>query len=447
VSAVDEAPPAPPTAGAIFRRILANAGKLVGGREVNAILSIAYVAIAARALGVKGLGVLVMINAFAQLLGDLVKFQSWQTVLQYGAAPLAEKRLGELQRVIRFTLLLDLLSGLVGVAAGVIGAFFFGRYLGWGEAQAPLAAAYALSVLVISAAAPLGVLRLLDRFDVLAAQAAAISIVRLAGCAVGYALHAELGFFLAVWAAGTVAGFVLLAVAAWREMRRNGLTDGFTWLGPIRIETPGVWRFAWATNFNASLSTAFTHLVTVVVGVLLGPSDAALWRIGRQVADAIAKPVKLLVPALYPELVRLKVDNRESTMWRLTRRIFFAATGVGVVLLAISAFGGAPLLGLVMGTGFAAAAGIMTWQVAATVINLVALPIEPMAISLGYAGDIVRIRVAAAAIFIAALPFLVHAFGLQGVGAGLVAATAAMAVGMLVLLLRRRGRSKAQKAS
>src|SRR4029450_7460952 len=108
-------------------------------------LSIAYTAIAARALGVKGLGVLVMINAFAQLLGDVVKIQSWQTVLQYGAEPLAEKRLDELQRVIRFTLLLDLLSGLVGVAAGVLAAFVFGRYLGWTEGEAPLAAGYMLS--------------------------------------------------------------------------------------------------------------------------------------------------------------------------------------------------------------------------------------------------------------------------------------------------------------
>ena len=447
MSAADEASRAPATVGVIFRRILANAGKLVGGRAVNAVLSVAYMAVAARALGVNSLGVLVMIAAFAQLLGDVVKFQSWHTVLQYGAAPLAERRLDDLQRVVRFTLLLDLLSGLAGAAAGVVGAFVFGRYLGWGADQAPLAAAYALSVLLITAAAPLGVLRLLDRFDVLAAQAAVISLVRLVGCAVGYALHADLAFFLAVWAAGTAAGFVLLAVAAWREMGKGGLLKGFRWFGPVRIETPGVWRFAWATNFNATLTAAFTHLITVMVGVLLGPSDAALWRVGRQVADAIAKPVKLLTPALYPELVRLRVDKREKAMWRLTGRIVLAASGVGLLLLAISGFAGAPLLTLVMGAGFAAAAGIMTWQVAAAVINLVTLPVEPMAISLGHAGDIVRIRVIVAVVYVGSLPLIVRVFGLEGVGAGLVAATGFMAAGMLLLLLRRRAASKVEKAA
>jgi O-antigen/teichoic acid export membrane protein len=435
------------SAGTIFRRILANAGKLLGGRAVNAVLSLAYTAIAARALGVKGLGVLIMIHAFAQLLGDVVKFQSWQTVLQYGAEPLAQRRIGDLQRVVRFTLMLDLVSGLVGITIGVIGALAFGSKLGWGPEHGPLAATYALSVMFITAAAPLGILRLLDKFNVLALQAAAISLVRLVGCGIGYLLHLDLAYFLLVWALGTVAGFVLLAVAAWREMGREGLLEGFRWLGPTRIEVPGVWRFAWATNFNATLGVAFTHLVTLMVGGLLGPADAALWRIGRQVADAIAKPVRLLIPALYPELVRLRAENREKTMWKLTGRIALAASGVGLLLLAVSSFAGAPLLKLVMGAGFGAAAGIMTWQVAAAVINLISLPLEPMVISLGHAGATVRVRIVVAAAYAAALPFLVRQYGLEAAGAALVAASAAIAVGMLWLLLRQRPQAQRQKAA
>ena len=225
------------------------------------------------------------------------------------------------------------------------------------------------------------------------------------------------------------------------------MLQGFRWLGPTRIETPGVWRFAWATNFNATLGVAFTHLVTLMVGGLLGPADAALWRIGRQVADAIAKPVRLLIPALYPELVRLRAERREKTMWRLTGRITLAASGVGLVLLAVSSFAGAPLLRLVMGTGFAAAAGVMTWQVAAAVVNLISLPLEPMVISLGQAGATVRVRVVVAVAYAAALPFLVRHYGVAAAGAALVAASVAIALGMLWLLLKQRSPARPQKAA
>lgn len=437
---------APANVGAIFRRILANAGKLLGGRAVNAVVSLAYTAVTARALGVNGLGVLVMINAFAQLLGDVVKFQSWQTVLQYGAEPLKNRRLEDLHRVVRFTMLLDIGSGVLGVLVGVIGAWVFGPQLGWTQAQAPLAAGYVASVFFMTAAAPLGILRLLDRFDILATNAAIISLVRLAGCALGYVLHADLAFFLAVWAIGTIAGYAQLLVVAWREMGRQDLRRGFHWLGPVRVRAEGVWRFAWATNLNATVGVAFTHLVTLMVGGLLGPSEAALWRIGRQVADAIAKPVKLMTPALYPELVRLMVEGREGEMWRLTGRIALTASGVGLLLLAVSGFAGAPLLHLVMGPGFAAAAGIMTWQVAAAVINLVSLPLEPMVITLGKAGATVWVRVVAAVVYIGTLPFLVPRYGLTAAGAGLVASTAAIAMGMLWLLMQQRAQGRGGKS-
>src|SRR5690242_12609324 len=90
----------------IFKRVVTNAGMLLGGRTVNAVLSLAYMAIAARALGVRELGVLVLIQAFAQFLGDVVKFQSWQTIIHYGAQPLAKGETKPFQRVLRFTLTL-----------------------------------------------------------------------------------------------------------------------------------------------------------------------------------------------------------------------------------------------------------------------------------------------------------------------------------------------------
>jgi hypothetical protein len=84
-------------------------------------------------------------------------------------------------------------------------------------------------------------------------------------------------------------------------------------------------------------------------GGLVGPAQAAFWRVGRQVADAIAKPAKLLTPALYPELARLRAEQRYGEMWRLARQVGLLAGGVGAVLLAISAFAGPPLLATVMG--------------------------------------------------------------------------------------------------
>lgn len=423
----------------ILRRVVTNAGMLLGGRTVNAVLSLAYMAIAARALGVRELGVLVLIQAFAQFLGEVVKFQSWQTILHYGTRPLGEGRVAEFQRVLRFTLILDLASTALGVAVGVAGAILLSDRLGWSADQAPAAALYMFSIAFMVSATPLGLLRLFDRFDVMARQAALIALIRVIGSGVALAMDAPMEGFLLAWAIGTVGSWLYLAGSAFAELGKRDLLQAFSWRGPLTQGLPGVWKFAWNTNLTSTLDVAFTHAATLIVGALVGPAQAAFWRVGRQVADAIAKPAKLLTPALYPELARLRAEDRQVAMWRLSRNVGLLAGCVGVVLLAASAFAGPALLSLVMGKAFAPAADVMTWQVGAAVIGVFALPLEPMLISLGKPGRAVWVRLAVSAAFLAILPFLVTRFGLIGAGAGLAAATGVLALGMLGFILRENG--------
>lgn len=415
-------------------RILANAGMLLGGRSLNAVISLGYMALAARSLGVADFGVLVLVNTFAQFVGDVVRFQSWQAVLQFGAAPLAENRRADFQRVVRFGLVLDLISAGVGVAIGVLGALLLGPQLGLPHDMKGAAALYALTIVVLAPASQIGLLRLFDRFALLSIQAAISSLVRLVGGAIGLAIDAPIPFFLAFWAAGSVAGFLYVSVAAWLDLRRRGLLSGFPWRGPLTAGMPGAWRFAWATNASSTLDVAFTHVATLAVGAVVGATEAGLWRVARQIADALAKPARLLIPALYPELAKLRASGHEAMMHGLALRIGLVGGGFATLLLLVAIFAGEPLLTLVMGQAFAPAAPTMIWQVAAAVIGVWALPLEPMLVSMGRPGAAVRVRLIVAVAFLAILVPALQTYGLQGGGAVLVGAAGATAVGLLLSL-------------
>jgi len=431
----------------VLKRVVGNAGMLLGGRVFNGVLGLAHLALAARALGAADLGALVLIHAFAQLVADVMKFQSWQTVLHYGARPLVERRVHDFQRVVRFALALDGASTLLALAVGVSGALLLGGRLGWGASHSTPAALYMVSIVAAVSATPIGLMRLFDRFDALAQQTAVVAVLRLAGSAIAFVLHAPLEGFLLAWAAGQLGGFVWLAVVTLRELGKRDLLKGFAWRGPLTHDMPGAWRFAWNTNLSATLDVAFSHAATLAVGALVGPSQAAYWRLGRQVADALAKPARLLTPALYPELARLHSAGDEHGMWRLARRVGLLAGGVAVVLLAVSALGGRPLLTLVMGAAFAPAASVMTWQVAAAVIGVFALPLEPMLISLGRTGAVVGVQLAVGESYLAALPFLLRRFSLTGAAVGLVAVELGLALGLLWFLRLRPQPNRALAAA
>ena len=420
----------------LLGRVLANAGMLLGGRTLNAVISLGYMALAARSLGVANFGVLVLINTFAQFIGDVARFQSWQTVLQFGPAPLAEGRRADFQRVIRFGLVLDVISAVAGVAIGVVGVLLFGSLLGMPQGMAGPAALYAITIAFMVPATQIGLLRLFDRFGLLSVQAAISSLIRLIGGAVGFVIDAPVSFFLLVWGAGTLAGFIYVSVIAWQELRRRDLISGFSWSGPLTAGMSGAWRFAVATNASASVEVAFTHVATLAVGALLGPTEAGLWRVARQIADAMAKPARLLIPAMYPELAKLRASGGEAVMQRLAVRVGVIGGGFATLLLLVAIFAGEPLLALVMGKDFANASNTMVWQVGAAVIGVWALPLEPMLVSMGRPGAVLQVRLVVAAIFLAALSPIVNTYGLAGAGAALVGASLATALGMFWSLWR-----------
>lgn len=419
----------------LFRKVMRNAALLIGGRSLNAPLSLAYLAISARALGVHDMGVVVLINAFALTVGQLVRFESWQAVLHFGARPLAEGRHNDFYRVLRFSLLLDALSAVAALAIGLLGVAFAAGLLGWPPEARLSGAAYVTITVFMVQATPTGVLRLFGRFGVLAAQSTVSSAVRVAGSALALLLGGGFGAILAAWYAGTVVAFVILVAAAWRELVRQGHRGALGVQGPLTDGFPGLWRFVWATNASSSLEQVFTQTSTLIVGAIVGPAQAALFRIARQFATAIAQPAKLVVAALYPELARLRAADDLRGLKRLAMQVGLAGGVVGTLIVGLTMIFGQPLLRLIMGEGFGAASVVMTWLVAAVAIEIWALPLEPMLVSLGRPGIAVRVRIAVSILYVAALFPLVRAFGLTGAGAATVGASLLMLVGMLVSVL------------
>jgi O-antigen/teichoic acid export membrane protein len=445
----DAAPASPPTPqpASPLKKVLANAGQLLSGRIVNAVVGLAYIALTARTLGKETFGVLVLINAFAQFLGEVAHFQSWQTLITYGAGPAMDNDRPKFQQVLRLSLLLDLISGVIGIVLGVLGAWFFWQELRWPEGTHGYGALYALSIGVMTSASGVGLLRLFDRFRFLAAEQAISSFVRMIGCAICAVTHAPLPYFLLAWAMGTFASFLYIASIAFWDLSKRGLLKGFTLAGPTSQGIPGVWRFALATNFSGTLDVGFTHVLTMAVGALLGPSQAAFWRIGKQVADGMAKPARLMVPALYPELARMRASGGQQGMSKLATQIALIGGAAAGVLLLVSLLAGRWILETVMGHAYGAAAGVMNWQVAAAAIGVMTLPLEPMLVSMRAAGSALAVRLVVVIAYLTALVPLIRTFGLTGAGAALVAAALAMAIGMYFMARRRLARLAAEENS
>src|SRR5690349_10432314 len=109
---------------------------MLASRGVAALFSLVYLAIVTRSLGIIGFGKFALITGAAQLLSNLLAFQTWQIIVQYGVNHIANDDQARLARLYRSALLLDAASAILGIFAAAIILHFFADALGLSDTLA-----------------------------------------------------------------------------------------------------------------------------------------------------------------------------------------------------------------------------------------------------------------------------------------------------------------------
>jgi len=69
----------------IIARFLRNVAMILGSRLTFGLLNLATNALVVRAFGLTELGIVLLLQVYVRMFTDIVKFESWQAVLSYGA--------------------------------------------------------------------------------------------------------------------------------------------------------------------------------------------------------------------------------------------------------------------------------------------------------------------------------------------------------------------------
>lgn len=421
----------PAESRSIIGRALRNLGFLIGGKSVRGVFGLVYLALAVRTLGIEAYGQLVLIHSFVLAISTIVKFQTWQPILRYGTPALRDGRLHDFKRLVRFTVGLDIASSLAGAALAAGGVWLMGTWFGLPAEVVPLASAYSVSLLFMVTATPDGLLRLLDRFDLLSMEENIEAGIRLAGSLLLFAIGGSLQDFLLVWLLSVMGSGCGCAILAWREVRRRGLwqpgADACT-PGKLTEVFGGLWKFVWVTNATSSLNLLTNHVAVLSVGAMIGPVEAALFRVARQVAEALAKPVKMMTMVIYPEFARLAADGSVATLRAVTRRALVISCAVSAGCFVVLALGGPWLLALIGGHETAGAYHVMVLLGGAALIGTATFTLEPTLVSLDRPAMALWVRAGVGLVYLPLLFILTKMSGIEGAGSAAVIAAMLTAI-------------------
>jgi len=401
----------------MLKRALGNVGRLLTGKGAGGLMQLGSFALIARGLGPVEFGLFALLQTHVQILSGIATVQSNQAIIHYGVRHLAAGDVAAFQATIKAGTLVDVGGALIAMVLAVVLAPVVAPFLEWDARIVFYAQCFTPLALANAIATPKGMLRLFGRFDLLARHVVVTPAVRLAGCTIAFLLDAPLPAYLVVW---LVAGYVGAAVAvamAWRQAAQRGLLAGLdAGLRGLSRPNPGMWKFMAISNVHSTLALVPNHLSVFLVGGIVGPAAAGLYKVAREIGTAIGKPVDLLSQALYPDLARLASAHDWHNLARIAVRAGLLAGGTAALIYLLALFAGEAIVGTLFGRDFVAATPVLRLLVLATAITVTAFAAEPVLYALGRPDVLLKMSVLVNGTLFALMAWMLERMGLIGAG-------------------------------
>jgi Membrane protein involved in the export of O-antigen and teichoic acid len=286
-----------------------------------------------------------------------------------------------------------------------------------------------------------GLLRLNNRFDIGGRQMTIAPTLRFLGVVIAWALGAPIEIFVAIWGTAYVAENVYLLWQAkhkYRKQINQSLVDSSLKSASLN-DFHGLRHFLWVTYWQSNIDLLPKHFTTLLVGHLLGPAEAGLLRLAREIASALSRPALLIRQVVFTDLTR--TWNEGSADFEVVAyRTALLGGALGMVFVALSYLFGEYLLGSLLGPEFIAAKDVLTLMLLAATLDLATSPLLSGLYAMGHAIKTLRITMASTALYLLMFVLLTRQFGL--IGAGLATSVgAALTLAGMILLMRNNKRA------
>lgn len=419
------------------KRIAKNTGLMFGGKGGGAIFNLLVLVVVGRSLGLEIAGSLFIIHATMLTAAELGGFKSWQALIKFGVPHREQKNTDGLHKLLRFSVGLDLASAIIAFLAVEIFLYFGAHLIGLAPHYKPIAMGYCIVILLRQKSASIGVLRLIDRFDLLAFHAVVMPFARLVGSLIAWGIGGGLAAFVTVWFIASVADYLVLWFFAGRELHREGLWTGLFSKPPtLRAPENGLWQFSWTANIDSSIAVAKQEIPVLLAGGVLGAAYAAVFKVAVQIASVLVKGTQQLDEVIYPELAQMIARGQANKIWPLVFRSGAILVAIALAVGMVVGLVGPDVLSYILQKDYGPSAPLATLLLIAGAISAAYAPLLPTLYAAGRPGQAAIARAMGVGILLILFIVLAQMIGPLGPGWAFIVGDL-VALLMAVLLTRR----------
>jgi O-antigen/teichoic acid export membrane protein len=397
-------------------KLLKHTSVLLSGDAIARLISLASLTLTIRAIGPELFGVLAVAETYAKLVDRIFNFQAWTGIIKFGAEALHTKNMEQFKCYILTGFCLDVFSSLLGFIVAFFLAPFVAAFFKWDAFLLKAIQYYSILVLFNFTGTATGILRLTERFSILAWQRIFYAGIKLMAVTSVWLLNGSFHHFLFVWMVSEILGYMFIVLSAFKVVLHK------KWLQVCGANSPKSWKslkpfvsFIIWTNLSSTLDIPTKFLDMFIVSSLVSVEAAGVYKVFQQIGHVLKKPMEPLYQVIYPYfsndvakgLPKLAIGNA-------LRSIFFTIPII-LVILAISVGLSPWWLPAVFGKEFSRVIPEFAIYMIITGFAVVLNNISPLFVALGFVRANFFIQAVANILFVVLAWLAAGCWGLKGV--------------------------------
>ena len=383
-------------------QVLKSSSWLFSGSIINALLGLLSLTITARFLGLADFGFFVLAQTYVVIFSLLVSFQTWQPVSKFGIDYIEEDDLDTFDRMFSLAILVDIFCAWIVGSIVLILSYFFHDQIGWNQEQFWVIASFMLIVLFNISGSFSGLLRLCDQYSLIAKGQVYFGLFRLALVCLAANMTSSVIEFALAWAIAEVYSHLFLV---FKGLAIYKLKFGrkFKMRMPVFRSRKQFLSFMIANNIDVSIRMISRQADIVLLGILVGKEQVALYKIAVQVCSLPLRVIDPVYQVLLPQFSKLLAKGELNDVRKMVTKLSLVGGLFFIFIYIVFLIAGQPLINLVFGDQYAQVYEIASVYLIALMGAMVGLPYVPYFQALGNAKLCMNIQLASTLIYVSLL--------------------------------------------
>ncbi|MEJ5301420.1 MAG: lipopolysaccharide biosynthesis protein [Thermodesulforhabdaceae bacterium] len=398
-------------------RLLKHTSVLLSGDAGARVISLVSLTLTIRAIGPELFGVLAIAETYAKLVDRIFNFQAWTGIIRFGAEALHNKNKKALRRYILVGFSLDLLSSFVGFIVAFFLAPFVAGFFKWDEAILNAIKFYSFLALFNFTGTATGILRLTERFSLLAWQRIFYACLKLGAVTLVWLFNGDFHHFLFVWLVSEILGYMFIVLSSLaivfrkKWLRIEDSSDVSRFEAPLK---PFIVFVVW-TNLSSTLDIPTKFLDMFIVSSLVSVEAAGVYKVFQQIGHVLKKPMEPLYQVIYPYFSNdVARGLHQVAIVNALRSLIFTIPVIGVIL-AVSVGLSPWWLPAIFGKKFAEVIPEFAVYMIITGLAVVLNNINPLFVALGFVRENFFIQAVSNSLFLILAWLAAGVWDLRGV--------------------------------